>query len=315
MVNASRFNSNLLENLFKPESPGTVGTKIYYLAFELFTIIYTAKYAWEWGFYLQRLSDVVLPLGIANYMNVEFLFGSSLSIINAAIITLCCLLAFANTKLRWFYAVAAFLLHLQYASRFSQGEIPHSANLLGFSLLGLGIGGIFFRQKMESLYFALGFTIFFLGLGYTSAAISKLIGTGFDWPNGSHLWLWIGEKGVDVLSAYGSFSPNWIQKLALNNWYLATIMLTGSLIAEASAFLMWWKSFRPYIFVIILGLHVGIDLTMNILFLTYTIELIIIGFPWYKSINQVWSRYVGDPAGNPKIQLRSVLKLNMKMRF
>ncbi|MDZ7694352.1 MAG: hypothetical protein U5K69_25055 [Balneolaceae bacterium] len=118
-----------------------------------------------------------------------------------------------------------------------------------------------------------------------------------------------------MLSAYGSFSPNWVQKLALNNWGIATIMLTGSLIAEASAFLMWWKSYRPHIFAIILGLHLGIDLIMNILFLTYTIEFIIIGFPWYRLINQVWSRYVGDPAGNPKIQLRSVLELDMKMRL
>jgi hypothetical protein len=278
--------NRLFYNLFTLEAPKSPGSKIQLRAFELFTVIYTLIYTWEWAFYVPRLSDVVLPLGLANYFNVEILFGD-LATINAIAITLFSLIPFITKKSRWLYVMAFLLFHIQYVARFSQGEIPHSANLVGFSLMGLGIGALFFKDIKKSLPFAFGFTLFFIGLGYTSAAISKLVATGISWPDGHHLWLWIGEKSIDILSKTGSFELNWLQELALSNWWIATAILTFGLLTELLGFLIWWKSLRPYITILLLGMHIGIDLTMNILFLTFSIQLIIMGFPWNWVLNKL----------------------------
>lgn len=276
---------NLLKNLFKFDAPESIGTKIQLRAFELFTIIFTLKYIWEWAFYVPRLSDVVLPLGLANYINVEIFFGD-LATINAIVITLFCLIPFLTKKLRWLYAPAFLLFHIQYVVRFSQGEIPHSANVIGFSLMGLGLAEIFFKDIKKSLPFAFGFALFFFGLGYTSAGVSKLIGTGISWPDGHHLWLWIGEKSIDILSMTGEFQLNWLQKLALENHLIATIILSFGLVTELIGVLLWWKKWRPYVSLLLIGMHIGIDISMNILFLNFILQLIIMGFPWNRFINK-----------------------------
>lgn len=268
------------------DAPDSLGTKLQLRAFELFTVIFTLKYVWTWAFYVPRLSDVVLPLGIANYVDISVFFGD-LATINAIIITTCCIIPFFIKKGRWLYAVAFLLFHLQYVVRFSQGEIPHSANVIGFSLLGLGLGEIFFRDIKKSLSFAFGFALFFFGLGYTSAAISKLVASGIGWVDGRHLWLWIGEKSIDILSMTGSFELNWLQQLALSNWSIATAILSFGLLTELCGFLIWWKKTRPFVTLFLIGMHIGIDLSMNILFLNFTLQLIIMGFPWNKLVNQI----------------------------
>lgn len=263
-----------------------MGTKIQLRAFELFTIIFALKYAWEWAFYVPRLSDVVLPLGLANYINVEIFFGD-LATVNAILITLFTFIPFFTKKARWLYAPAFLLFHLQYVVRFSQGEIPHSANLIGFSLMGLALGDIFFKDIKKSLPFAFGFTIFFIGLSYFSAGVSKLVATGVTWPDGHHLWLWIGEKGIDILSKYGEFELNWLQQMALDSWLIATLILTFGILTELFGILIWFKKLRPYITIMLLAMHIGIDLAMNIFFLTFSIQLFIMGFPWNRMINRL----------------------------
>lgn len=277
----------LLPNLFSFGENYSKGGKIHLTLFELFIAIYTIIYAWEWGLYILKISDVVLPLGIANYLDVSFFFGNSYALINAGIITICVLLSFFKNNLKWLYFLAFLLLHLQYVTRFSLGEIPHSSNLIGFSLLGLGLGGLFFKNAERKLYFAFGFTIFFVGLGYTSAAISKLIGTGITWVDGNHLWLWIAEKGVDVLSATGSFEYSFVQELALSSRFIATIILIIGIVTELIGLLMWWRKLRPYATLLIIGMHIGIYLSMNIFFLSFMIELVLIGFPWYAVFNKI----------------------------
>lgn len=276
----------LFNNLFNLRAPDSIGTKIQVRAFELFTVIFTLKYTWEWAFYVPRLSDVVLPLGVANYIDVSIFFGD-LATANAVLITLLCMAPFIFKKGRWMYFAAFLLFHLQHVARFSQGEIPHSANMVGFSLLGLGLGGLFFKEIKESLAFAFGFAIFFFGLGYTSAAISKLVATGVTWVDGQHLWLWIGEKSIDVLSFTGSFELNWLQEWALSNWWVATAILTFGLLTELFGFLFWFRRTRPFAALFLLGMHIGIDMTMNIMFLTFSIQLVIMGFPWNSLINHL----------------------------
>jgi hypothetical protein len=216
-------------------------------------------------------------------------------------ISLLCVISFFSDKFKWLYGVAFLLFHLQYVTRFSLGEIPHSQNMVGFCMLGLGIGSVFLASRQRALQFALGFVIFFLGLGYTTAGISKLVATGVDWVDGRHLWLWIAEKGTDVLSEQGNFEYNWVQKLAIDNWFIATFMLTVSLVTELMSFLVWWKPFRTYVFIMIFVLHIGIYLAMNILFLSYMIGLVIVGLPWNRMLNRIISWYVktGDSVYKP----------------
>lgn len=275
------------ENLFQFDAPDSFGTKFQLRVFEFFTVIYTLLYTWEWAFYIPRLSNVVLPLGLANYIDISIFFSNSISIYNAILITLFSVIPLLLKRGRWMYALAFLLFHLQHVARFSQGEIPHSANLVGFSLMGLGLAALFFKGMKKELSFAFGFALFFMGLGYTSAAISKLIATGVTWVDGYHLWLWMGEKSIDILSLQGEFQYNWLQELAFQSRFLATLILAFGLITELLGFTVWFKKFRPYIIILLVGMHVGIDLTMNIFFKTFTLQLIIMGFFWNRYINKI----------------------------
>lgn len=278
---------NLLPNLFSFGDNYKKGGRLHLALFELFVASYTIIYVWSWGKAILRIQDVVLPLGIANYIDVSIFFGNDYALVNAGIITICVIVAFFRNRLKWLYFPAFLLLHLQYVTRFSLGEIPHSSNLVGFSLLGLGLGGIFFRKIDRKLFFAFGFTIFFVGLGYTSASICKLIATGITWVDGNHLWLWIAEKGVDVLSATGSFDYSWVQQIALGSRFAATVILIIGIVTEMIGILLWWRKLRSYVILLIIGMHIGIYLSMNIFFLSYMIELILIGFPWYIALDKL----------------------------
>lgn len=278
--------NNLIRNLFIFEQPNSFGVKTFLRLFELFVVSYTLIYAWDWGIYTLRITDIVLPLGLANYLPMDHFIGTNWPLINAALITFFSAIPFLFRKFKWFYLLAFLLLHIQYVARFSLGEIPHSSNLIGFSILGLGLGFIFFKSHIKALSFAYGFLIFFLGLGYTSAGISKLIGTGITWVDGNHLWLWIAEKSTDVLSAQGSFSYSLVQEIALNSKFAATLILIVGIGTELLSFLVWWKKLRPYIIIMVIGMHIGIYYAMNIFFLSYMIELIIIGFAWHKLFNR-----------------------------
>jgi len=177
--------------------------------------------------------------------------------------------------------VVMVLLHIQYVARFSQGEIPHSQNLIGMSVLCFAIGAWFFPDKKQMPRFVMGSIIFFIGLGYTSAFFAKLIGTGFNWFDGRHLWLWIGEKSIDILSREGAWSPNFLQSLALQSTAMASLILLIGWFTELIGFTMWWKKLRPYTTTLLIGMHFGITLTMNIRFDAFVIQLILVGFPWY----------------------------------
>lgn len=281
----------LLKNLFEFEQPESIGVRLYLRIVELFLAGYTIIYAWDWGFYILRISDVVLPLGLANYLDINLFFGNYLALFSAAILSILVAIAFFSVRYKWLYIIAFLLLHILYVTRFSLGEIPHSSNLVGFGMLGLGLAFCFMKDKWQGLSFAYGFLIFFIGLGYTSAAFSKMIGTGIAWPDGNHLWLWIAEKTTDVLSAEGSFTYTWVQQLALQHRLAATLLLVGGLATEFVSFLLWWKKPRPYITAMIIGMHIGIYYSMNIWFMSYMIGLPLIGFHWHKMLNRMASKY------------------------
>jgi len=206
---AKIFNT-FITQLFQADKEKTPGELWYFKIVELFIVIYTIKYACQWAGYIPRNTDVVLPLGIAHYIDISFMFGEIIPVINAVFITVLSLLCFFNIQFRWQYFVVLILLHFQFAARYSQGEIPHSMNMVGMSLLALALANILFKKNWQISRFTFGSIYFFVGLSYFSAGISKLIGTGLNWFDGRHLWLWIGEKGTDILSRTGTFELNFL---------------------------------------------------------------------------------------------------------
>lgn len=148
------------------------------------------------------------------------------------------------------------------------------------SLLAVAISLFFFKDPKIYRRFAIGFVLFFVGIGYTSAGVSKLIGTSLTWPDGNHLWLWMAKRKVDVLSEGGVFSYNWIQEFSLKYRWFATLSLTFGLVAELAGFLLWFDKTRPFIAAALIGMHLGIYVAMNIMFDVYIYVLLLIGFPW-----------------------------------
>lgn len=280
---------NLLRNLFDFEKPQTKGELIFFKAFELFILWGVIDLAWTWGAYILRISDVVLPLGIARFVDVSFMFGHHLSMANAVIITGLMIAGFFRLT-RYAYAAAFLLLHLQYAARYSLGEIPHSSNMLGMTLLGLSLGMLLFGNDLHRRRFTLGFTYFFIGLGYTLSGFCKLIGTGITWPDGRHLWMWINEKSIDAFAKTGVLEFNVLQELALSAYPIATVFLVFGLLTELFAFLSWWKRFRRPIYLAVIGLHLGIFIVMNIFFRISTFELIILALPWSAWLDRLANR-------------------------
>lgn len=281
---------HFFNQLFQVDKPRTAGELWYFKLFELFVVVYVIKYAWDWAAYIPRNSEVVLPLGIANYIDISFMFGSTWPVINAALISLLCIFAFFRIRFRWQYLLALVLLHLQFAARYSQGEIPHSMNMIGMSLLALALATFFFNKPWKVSRFTFGSVYFFVGLSYFSAAISKMIGTGIFWFDGRHLWLWIAEKGTDILSRTGSFDPNFLQEMALQSVPVASLILLIGWLTEFAGVFVWSNKYRPYAITAIIAMHIGITLSMNIRFDAYVFELLIIGYSWDRLFDKYQSR-------------------------
>ena len=268
----------LLQNLFDFERRETVGEIIFYRCFELVVVYYTIKYAWRWGPYMERLSDIVLPLGIAEYVDVTFMFDNHLGTINAILITVMVLVGYFRL---WRYAYLATLLlfHLHYVARFSQGEISHGSNMVAMIVLSLAVATLAFEHRKEIRRAAMGLSYFFIGLSYTSAALCKLGASGPLWVDGRHLWMWIQERTVDKFSLTGAIEHTWLQELTIEYHLLATAILTFGLLVEFFAFLMWYKRLRPYVMIALVGMHLGIWGVMQITFSSNTYILLILAFP------------------------------------
>ena len=153
------------------------------------------------------------------------------------------------------------------------------------SVPGLATPGCPISGKPARRRFTMGYTYFFVGLGYAMAGICKLIGTGIFWSDGRHLWIWIHEKAVDVMGYTGLLDYNFLQEIALGSMFFATISLTFGVLSELFAWLMWWRRFRLPILLAVLALHVGIYVLMNIMFWHTFWELILLAFPWAKWID------------------------------
>lgn len=252
-------------NLFefdRAESPGAV---VFFKLFELFLAVFAVRLAWTWTQEIGVLREVVLRLGAANYFEPTLFYGNSLAAWTSAVLTVLAVVGFFRLW-KGAYMSVVLLLHLLYAVRFTQGEIPHSANLFVMSLLGLALATVFFDDGHDRRRFTLGFTYFFIGLGYTMAAVSKMVATGPMWSDGLHLWMWIHEKSADQMLRWGAVNLTWVQELALEHRWVATASLLFGFLTESFAWLIWFRRFRLLILAAIFGLHAGIYYSMQIIF-------------------------------------------------
>ncbi|MDX1671059.1 MAG: hypothetical protein R3211_01865 [Balneolaceae bacterium] len=277
-------------NLFRLDAEETKGEYLFHRIFETIVIYQVIYYAWTWGVYLPRLGEMILPLGIANYLDVSFMFSPSFAYANALLITLFAVIGYIR-KWRYSYLAAVLLMHLHYAARFSQGEISHGSNFTGLALLVFALAFAFFKEDAKRRRVAFGMFLFFVGTGYTSAACSKLIGTGIGWIDGRHLYLWIGERAVDKLSQNGQFDLNFLQQLILSNQTLASLILFFGLASEFLGFLMWFRKTRWVEGTMLIAMHIGVSLSMRIAFNSYLILLIVISYPWHRLLDQLLARW------------------------
>ncbi len=266
------------ENLFDPNVGESLGSKVFFRLLELFLVYAAISKAWGWAAYLEQMQFVVLRLGIANYIDPSWMFGTWPGRMNAALISAMMLVGFFRLW-RGAYLVAALALIWQFSARYCLGEIPHSTNLAGTTLLIMGVGFAAFADPAWRTRFIVGMTYFYAGVAYSLAAVSKLIGTGITWPHGRHMQLWIHEKSVDSFSKFGSYDLNWLQQLILEHQWVGTVVLSFGLLSEAAGFLMWWKKLRMPVIAAILGLHLGIHIVMGIFFHLNMIQLVLMGLP------------------------------------
>jgi hypothetical protein len=231
----------------------------------------------------------MLPLGLAQYIDVSFMFTHYVAIGNAVLMGVLCVVGFFRLW-RPAYAVALLLFHFQYVARYCLGEISHGSNLVGMGILILGLAHLFFRDASRQRRFTFGSLYFFIGLGYTSAAGCKLIGTGITWPSGQHLLMWIMERKVDTISKFGAFDPNLLQEMVLQNYHWGTLILLFGLVAEGASFMMWFRRYRYYIVMLVVSMHFGIAVSMNIFFAASTYFLILLGLPWGRIFEWTYDR-------------------------
>lgn len=300
-LSSNRFLDTLGRHLFGADGPETQGDRLYFRTVELFILGYAVWFCWDWGLYIQQnISSVLLPLGLANYVDVSFLFDHNVALLNAGLVAVLGGLGFFRFW-RPAYLLALVAFHFQYVARYSLGEISHGSNLIGMGVLGLGVALVAFRSESVRRRFTFGFLYFFIGLGYTSAAVCKLIGTGIMWPDGRHLLMWIAERKVDTLSKFGAFEPNILQEWVLTDYRVGTAILLFGLFAEAVSFLMWWRPYRYPVVLLVVSMHLGIYVTMNIFFAASTYFLILLSLPW----NRVFDALLGTDA--PGLSLSDVL--------
>lgn len=272
--------SQFFEKLWGFNRPEKPLERPFFRLLEVYAVAYTLYFVWTWAFEIQQQADVILPLGLANYIDISMWFENNISIYAAILLTLSTLSAFFRIKTAWSYWVVMILFHLQYAARYSQGEISHGSNFVGTTVLMYAIGFSFFKHETEVRRFTIGSLFFVLGFGYTSAAICKMVGTGLHWFDGAHLQLWIGERTIDTISKFGFIEYNWLQELLMQKKWMASVTLLFGLAAEFFGFLLWFRSTRYLMIPVLIGMHLGIYWSMNILFDMFIYQLLVMMIPY-----------------------------------
>jgi len=264
--------------LFDPVTPESRGERAQAWVFEMAAVVLAILALWRWVEPISRTHAIVAPLGVARYVDLRFMLDVRWASANALLASAAFLLGLCH-RWRWGHLIGLFLLHVQYAARFSLGKTDHGSNFVGFALLSLGVAAVLFTDATLRRRAALGLSVLLFGAAYTSAAICKLIASGPRWVDGHHLWLWIAEKSLDTTSSYGVVHHNLVQRAILGNPGLGTAMLASGLVTELCGWLMWWRRPRPFIGLALVLMHVGIELSMTIWFAANQVLLLALALP------------------------------------
>ncbi len=262
--------------LFPGETPAT---RLQARVLEGFLVASMLRYCWRWASVMYDFREVIRPHGVARYVDLRFLFGPA-AYWNAAFVTVAALLGASRVSPRVGYSLALCGFHIQCVGRHSQGKLFHDSTFIGIGMVVLSAAMWLFHDPANRRVFTLGASVFCYGLSYVSAAVSKLVHTGPSWIDGRHMWLWIAEKSVDGMAARGTMELSWLQERILASYTLATAILTIGLCSELAGFLLWFRRTRPLIALALLGMHVGIYLTMDILFESNIYLMLIMAVPW-----------------------------------
>ncbi len=288
--------TKLVKELFGFERPESKGERLHFKAYEVFLLGYTLYFGWEWGLYIQGIEAVVQPLGIATHVDISVMFHNQLSVLNAVVMTIAAVMGLLRIFPRAAYTVLLLAFHVQYVARYSLGEICHDSHFVGTGIMAIMVAMWLYEDAAKRRRFAFGASFFFIGLGYTSAAVCKLVGTGLHWVDGRHMWLWIGEKSVDAYSKFGVYDLNALQELALSSRVVASLILVSGVLTELVGFLFWFRRYRPYMALACAGLHLGIFFVMNILFDMIIYQLLVLALPWgtwFDRMESWWARPLG----------------------
>lgn len=279
--------TSLLHNLFPFDGPTTDGERLHLRVLEVLVVGLALDRVWSWLPYIERISEVTRPVGLANYLDVSpLLQPGSARLLAVALAVL--LLVGMTRRSRVAYAAALACFHLLYVTRFSLGKVGHGSHFIGLGVLTLAIGAWAFRRQPQQLpRFTFGFLTFHYAFGYTMAGVCKLVATGPSWPASAHLRLWIAERGVDVTSALGAHQLNPLQQLVLDAPWLATGILAAGLVTELAGLSACWRQLRPWVFSAMIGLHIGIDLTLNIFFGPNIYLLAAVAYPWDRPLDRL----------------------------
>jgi hypothetical protein len=270
------------EQLFDFDRPETDGEQIVFKLLELLLLGYAVFFAWQWGVQSQVIAAVAVPHGIARDLDISFLVSGRVALLNAALISVCALAGLWRRTARFALPLLVLLMHLQFNARFSLGKISHGSHYVGLGLSMLAIAPWLMPTPTLQRRFVVNATLFFMGLGYFFAALSKLAEAGALWADGSHLWLWIQERSVDELANLGHSQLNAVQRLCLASRALSTLYLAIGLVTELCSVLLWFPRTRVPVTLALIGLHVAVLATMNIFFSAFLCQLALLGLPWAR---------------------------------
>lgn len=280
----------VLRNLFDPSEVETVGQRVQSLLFELVVAARAVYELWSWTDIIPNQKQVLEPTGIGRFIDVSFMLWAPWPSRLNALVCAALLLLGITRRFSGAYALAFFSFALQYSARFCLGKQQHSTNMLGMALLALAISHLAFKREDLRRKAALGLTVALFTIGYGYAAWNKLHARGFSWARGKNLLLWIHEKRIDSISGGGSFRPNWLQKLAMQDMRFATTMLAFGLLSEMSALLMWWRPARRWVMLALAGMHIGISIVMNIHFKPSVLILLALALPVAEVVDYARAR-------------------------
>ncbi len=285
---------SLADHLFPLDRPETRGECLHARIVEGFAALSAVVFAFRWAEYLQGVSSLPFPTGVARWLPLDWVLAPGVAFGAVGLLALLVGLGWARVT-RWAYPAAIVVLHLMYAARHSLGKTSHGSHLVGLTLLAFAIAVVSFRDESVRRRVGVGMALFFVGLSYLWAAVSKLVASGGMWSDGRHLVLWIAEKQVDLLSRTGADGLNVLQEMVLAAPWVGTVLLTIGVVSEACGPLLWWRQTRVWAALLLIGMHIGILLTMNIFFYTYIVHLAILALPWSSLFDLMLARRAAPP--------------------